>query len=301
MTQPHDQFAKQYLSELLEPYGNVKVSREVHEASRLIDVYFSPTAPTTELHTLGLLGRMVSHPHCLLEPFRNQPTLTETRNCILKLFSVHNDLQHRQSKQKKPLLPEAELPRLWILATSASDTLLSEFNAQLNLETWGAGVYFCQAPAFRTALVAINRLPPTPDTLLLRLLGKGATQQQAFDELLALPRDHPLREGVAPLLHTYRIRLEEPQPLTTEEERKLFMNLSRLYQQWENEAVQQGVQRGRFEGQYVWIENLLTFRFGSLDEALSKIIGPVLQLSPAEALPLLLGLSREELLKKFLA
>ncbi len=40
--QPHDQFAKQYLEELLSPFGTVEVSREITDETRQIDVLFSP-------------------------------------------------------------------------------------------------------------------------------------------------------------------------------------------------------------------------------------------------------------------
>ncbi len=44
----------------------------------------------------------------------------------------------------------------------------------------------------RTEIVAINvQLPSTPETLWLRLLGNGSTQQQAIAEVLNFPVDHP--------------------------------------------------------------------------------------------------------------
>ncbi len=47
------------------------------------------------------------------------------------------------------------------------------------------------------------------------------------------------------------------------------------------------------------IENLLQVRFGSLDRELSTIIESISRLSPQEFTPLLLQLSREELLNRF--
>jgi hypothetical protein len=40
--QPHDQFAKQYLEELLSPLGKVEVSREVTDEVRQVDILFFP-------------------------------------------------------------------------------------------------------------------------------------------------------------------------------------------------------------------------------------------------------------------
>lgn len=77
----------------------------------------------------------------MLEPFRNQPSRTEVRNCLLKLLAYFGELQ-RKAKREKTSLPENNLPRLWILATSASDTLLESFGAKLELQKWPQGVYF---------------------------------------------------------------------------------------------------------------------------------------------------------------
>ena len=47
------------------------------------------------------------------------------------------------------------------------------------------------------------------------------------------------------------------------------------------------------------IENLQQVRFNSLDEELNSIIETISRLSPQEFTPLLLQLSREELLNRF--
>ncbi|WP_373525957.1 hypothetical protein [Nostoc sp.] len=47
------------------------------------------------------------------------------------------------------------------------------------------------------------------------------------------------------------------------------------------------------------VENLLKVRFGEIDNELQAIIEPLLKLSPEEFTPLLLQLSREELINRF--
>ena len=42
----HDQFAKQYLTELLTPYGQVETSKDITAEVRQIDVLFIPSSPT---------------------------------------------------------------------------------------------------------------------------------------------------------------------------------------------------------------------------------------------------------------
>lgn len=67
----HDQFAKDYLEQLLTPYGEVQAARRVAGEVRQIDVYFIPKPQPRDIpRTLGLLGQIVTTPS-LLEPFRN--------------------------------------------------------------------------------------------------------------------------------------------------------------------------------------------------------------------------------------
>jgi len=73
------------------------------------------------------------------------------------------------------------------------------------------------------------------------------------------------------------------------------MNLSQAYLTWEKETLQKGQQ----EGQRVLIENLLKSRFGVLDDALTQLIDPLLQLPPDKMSPLLFQANRDELLAKF--
>jgi hypothetical protein len=214
--QPHDQFAKQFLAELFIPLkGEIKVNYEIHAERRYVDIYFEPKATTASkplFKALGLLGQMVEQT-CLLEPFRSSPNISDVNNCILKLLSVHNKLQTDQSRHDKKPLTQEQLPRLWILATSASEPLLNSYRTQQDL-LWGKGVYFLQEPLL-TAIVAIDRLPITPQTLYLRMLGKGSTQQQAIEEFFSLfPQTDPLGQDVLELLSKYRIYLGALDQLT---------------------------------------------------------------------------------------
>jgi hypothetical protein len=175
---PYDQFSKQYLEELLSPFGEVNISQEIPGEARQVDVFFVPDRQNRDRQTLGILGQITAKP-CLLEPFRHQPTPTDIRNCLLKLFLTLADYQ-RQAKRDKIKLPETQLPTLWILTSTASPKLLKNFKAD-PLPNWPEGIYFL-GESLRTAIIALNQLPVTPDTLWLRILGKGKTQQQAIGD-----------------------------------------------------------------------------------------------------------------------
>lgn len=126
------------------------------------------------------------------------------------------------------------------------------------------------------------------------LLGKGETQRQAVSELLALPQSNLVRQNTLKLITNWRIvSIQQPENLT-EDDQELIMNLSQVYQQWEETT--------RLQGQREVVENLLRVRFGSVDEELSRVVESLLQLPPDEFARVLLQLpqlSREELLSRF--
>ncbi|PSF30996.1 hypothetical protein C7H19_23510 [Aphanothece hegewaldii CCALA 016] len=287
--QPHDQFAKEYLEELLSPIGKVETSRDVRSEVQEIDVWFDlTTPPTANPPNLGLLSQMAAT-SCLFEPYRNAPTEIEIRSCLLKLYTVHGELL-RKAKREKQSLSETELPFLWILSPSCSARIKDGFGAFLKEEeNWVEGVYFLH-DFLKTAIVAINQLPVTPDTLWLRVLGKGSTQRQAVEELANLPENHPFRDNLLEILASWRKTLELKDN-RSEEERELIMNLSPAYLQ-QREVWKE-------EGQGLVIETLLEGRFGALDEELSRLIPQIVQLPRPERTQLLLNLanlSREDLL-----
>jgi len=80
----HDQFAKDYLEELLKDYGQVKPSEKVSGEIKEIDVFFTPLAQqTSNLQVLGLLGKFAEYP-AILEPLRvHQSLMGETPKTAL--------------------------------------------------------------------------------------------------------------------------------------------------------------------------------------------------------------------------
>jgi hypothetical protein len=297
-----DQFSKEFLEELLSPLGTVEKSLEVLGTSRLVDLYFAPIAPAmTEPRMLGLLDKIAVTP-CLLEPFRNPPTATEVKDCLLKLLSVHADVQRRTQRDDEAA-SDSDLPRLWILASSISRNLVERF-AAISSESWPAGVYWL-GEALCTALVAINQLPQTEDTLWLRLLGKGATQEQAITEVLALPKGDLRRNRILQLLAGWKITLEINNPVD-DAERGVLMVLSQAYLEWEKATEERGIQEGIQQGiqaeRRLTLETLFQVRFGAVDEVLMTIL-PVLVALPMEDYKQLLlelpRLSQDEVVARF--
>ncbi len=91
--------------------------------------------------------------------------------------------------------------------------------------------------------------------------------------------------------------------ILTREDRELMMNLSPVYldklAQNKQEGIREGLQQGLEIERKNMIESILLNRFGEIDEDLSSIIPQLLKLSPMEIVPLLLNLSRTDLINRF--
>ncbi len=252
----HDQFAKDYLEKLLKDYGEVKPSEKVSGEIKEIDVLFTPSAQqSSNLQILGLLGRFAEYP-AIIEPFRNAVSTDEICDCILKLLEVKAELR-REAKANKTKLQDSEIPKLWVLTPTISESKLLSFGA-IQKEKWCTGVHFLPK-ALRTAIVAIHQLPEIPATLWLRLLGRGSKQEQAIIELQALPLNHPYQQATLELVYNLRENLKLNQDIE-EDDRELIMRLEPLYQRDREQA--------KFEGKQDLILRQLNRRIGEIDASL---------------------------------
>jgi hypothetical protein len=230
----HDEFAKQYLTELLTPYGEVETSKDITSEARQIDVLFTPNSPSPDrIESLGLLGKMGTYAsYAIFEPFRNAVSISEIRSCINKLFDIVADIE-RQAKRNNARINEEQLPYLWIFTPTASLNILSGFNASLDQNQWGEGVYFL-GKSFKTAIIVIHQLPSTPETLFLRILGRGKVQRQAVEELEALLANSSSLSNVVQLVHDLIAILsarQQQQQDIDQDDRELIMKLSQIYQE----------------------------------------------------------------------
>lgn len=287
MRTPFDQFCQRLLEEFLSSLGEVQLNLEVPGEPHSTDVWFMPfSQATVNEASLGLLGYLVRTP-CLIELFRNPPSSTEIRNCLLKLLLVQADLQ-REARREDKHLPDDELPRLWILTPTASRFQLGRFGANPNVDWLFPSIYF-MPPSLRTAIAVLNDLPPTSETLWLRLLGRGVTQQQAIHEVLALPRDCPHRATALRSLADWKIAIEVSGEID-EEDREVVMTLAEVYQELleqEREAERRGIEQGAEREAKTLVLRQLNRRVGELPEPIRVQINalPLAQLeSLGEAL-----------------
>ncbi|QNP29960.1 MULTISPECIES: DUF4351 domain-containing protein [Cylindrospermopsis] len=102
----HDQFAKDYLEEILRPYGEIESSKRVPGEVRQIDCFFSPAGEKiTELSGLGVLGSFARLPG-IFEPFRNAAEEREDKELIMRLAPLY---QQDIEKVRQEGLQEGEL------------------------------------------------------------------------------------------------------------------------------------------------------------------------------------------------
>jgi hypothetical protein len=260
----HDKFAKDYLEELLKDYGEVKASEKVSGEIKEIDVLFTPAKQqSSNIQILGLLGRFAEQP-AIIEPYRNPASTDEICDCILKLLEI-KALLRREAKVNKTKLQDSEIPKLWVLTPTISETRLSSFGT-MQKAGWLSGVHFLP-DALRTAIIAIHQLPQTPETLWLRLLGRGSVQSQAIIELQALPLDYPYQKATLELVYNLRENLRVNQELEADD-RELIMRLEPLYQRDREQAIQEGNK----QGEQRLVLRLLNRRIGEIDTSLIERI-----------------------------
>jgi flagellar biosynthesis/type III secretory pathway protein FliH len=290
----HDRFAKEYLEEMLSPIGTVNVGRDVTSEVREIDVYFTPGTPIPEYtQNLGLLGKM-ANTTAIFEPFRNPIAVSDVWNCTSKLFDLRRELD-RQARRENTRYDDTKLPFLWILTPTASKSLVSGFGGIPNLSNWLEGIYFFPEH-WRGAIVVIHQLPETPETLWLRILGKGKVQQRAIAQLSALATNDPLRMTALELLYRLQSNLvtDTPQELESEE-RELIMTITPLFQQQiqaaQQQAREEGLEQGRQEQQRLILSDFLSGRFGELSPKMSVFLTPLSKLSATEFTRMLLAIS----------
>ncbi len=264
----HDQFAKDYLEELLAPFGTVEAPSDLAEEIREIDVLFSPTnTKTADIEILGLLGKLITTP-AIFKPYRNPASKEEICNCLLKLLEVRGASQREANRNKNPQA-SIETTKLWILTPTASQTLLLGFKATENTH-WPVGIYFL-ADYLNTAIVVIHQLPRTPETLWLRLLGRETVQKQAIDELRKLPRNYPFQKATIGLIYNLQKTLNINNS-SDPEDKELIMRLTPYYQQDREQAIQEGLQQGLQEGEERLVMRLINRRFSEVEASLIERI-----------------------------
>ncbi len=229
------------MQEFLSDFGTVQTEFQISSEVRHVDVHFEPAADRLPV-PMGILGRMVTST-CLIEPFRNAISSQEICNCNAKSTLLGYNLINQAKHNDRPFRFD-DRPFLWMISPTLSRRMQQRCCLHHHPD-WGQGIYF-RPESDRSAVVVIHQLPVNPDTLWLRLLGRGKVQKQAIAELLALPADYPYRDISLRHIAVLQKNLKARQNLDNDLE-DVIVALSIIYEQIEAEILQKGREEGRKE------------------------------------------------------
>lgn len=277
-----DQAMKQMLRMLLEPCGTFTSAMEVSPDPQEAEGYFVPDPSKSSQIADTLLGRMTST-RCAFEMFSTTPSIVDVSACVRK----HLNMRHVLSVKG----PDEPLPHQWIVSAGFPKEAMRASRAH-QIAHWPKGVVGLP-PMFATSIIVVSKLPETPSTLLLRLMGRGQTLRRAVAELRALPADEFQRCATLPILLRYRIDTS-PVPVLSEEKEYLVNTqemidyVNRKYieetvkkevKQKLDQAMQQGLQherelaeRRQLERERALIMRQLTRRFGEVPSHIAQCI-----------------------------
>ncbi|HEU4412134.1 MAG TPA: hypothetical protein VFS43_43230 [Polyangiaceae bacterium] len=265
-----DELFKQLLTAAFAPEDRVERNAELAAAdAQKVDLRLEPRHEGADNRArAGLLGRFVGEGPCHLEHFSEAPSVGELLEAVRKLLTERRG--------------DAVALRLVLLCAGRPDAALAALGfAPAPGEL--AGVYRLP-PGWATSLVVLSELPPRPETLLLRLLGRGATFRAALVELAALPPGTWVRRVAGPVLTRLRFALQaaklDGEPMN-DEEVALMTTGEQLYQEWEQRTREQGLSQGLAQGRE---QGLSQGREQVLSRQFARRLGRALGEAEAQAL-----------------
>lgn len=239
----HDTFVKDVLAQILAPFGEVRPEQLIPAEPQRADVLFLFRQTPATLEAYGVLPAMASS-SALFEAYRNPVTDDNIVACMSKQCRVQQELV--RDHRRKVSFDMGFERKLWVITPSCTRERLEGFGFQPTPHppevSWPSGFYFL-APRWHYGLVVVDKLPETPATLWMRLLGRGNIQARAILEVLGLPEQHPLRRNLLQILVDWRTLFEQQVP-TTDADKELFMNLHITVEEFERRATEKGLQKG---------------------------------------------------------
>lgn len=227
MRNVRDEFAKSLLDLLLSPHGVVRTEAAIRGTdTQRADLLFVPRHRPPR--AWGLLGRIARRP-ATFEHFSAAPDVDEALACLRKLLTW----RHLRAREKRRADATA-----WMLCAATPVTLLRALDLRAT-PRWPRGIYGTGIPL---RVIALDELPRTPDTALLRLLGSDALRHDATRELDAAGDAVPHLDEVRGLL----VQFAQPRS-PTEEDDAMAVDLSR-YHAWKEQNRAEGRAEGLAHG-----------------------------------------------------
>jgi hypothetical protein len=261
----HDRFFKFYIQSLYKTKGNTLQNIQVRNDEDLeIDLMFISDLNKEDWHqqNLGLFDRLMqTHPTIIIEHYSGYLEETDVNKSITrknlywtsklkeltKLAKQEGKLTNANRLSAEAIASiEAQHPFTWILTVNCSEKLLKFCNAEADLDL-GAGVYRL-AGLLRMGIVVIERLPTTPESLWLKMLGNRESARMAFGAIEQIKSgDRNIRNDIMAACWKYCVYLKdlEVESLTLEESEfmKTMEEIDALYEAEMNRARLEGEQR----------------------------------------------------------
>jgi hypothetical protein len=262
MHKPFDQFGKSLAERFVELYARVDIECEVQHAAQSVDIVFEPDGRVPPQELGGWLGRIAVAGPGMIECFSRAPRMDEVEACIYKRDGLS---MMRAQRARQDGRPRPERPRLWLLSAGRPREVMRAYEAE-PLARWPVGFWTLRR-GHGLYVVVLPELPRTPDTLVLRLLGRDTTLEQAVSECAHLPRSSPMMRRLKPVLLAFKPHILQDLPRNSD--MNLREKVDAMYADWERKTAARGRKEGRKEGERAALVRLLERRFGALPEALS--------------------------------
>ncbi len=216
-----DQFGKNILHDLFRLRGTAQTEAEVPPGNaKRIDLWFVPDDPARSVENppfIGILAEIAAHP-AAIELWSEAITIDDVHRALGKREAWHDTLQLRD----KRIWPR---PPLWHLCAGKPITVIKKLGFKPgSIRGW----YVPPTPDWLVFIVFVGELPQTRDTILLRLLGRGAVRREALRELGKLPESAWEKQLAQPWL--LRVGFDVPSELVSSpEDREFVMDVHAWY------------------------------------------------------------------------
>jgi hypothetical protein len=264
----YDQWAKGLLGTVLEKSTSLELEHEVPHTVQSVDCVFTPRGRPSPAPPGGWLDRMSTIGPGMIECFSHTLRPGELDACIYKREGLHHANAKRARKRKAS---RPQRPHLWITSTDRPRDLLHAFEAE-PFTNWPRGVWTLR-PWFRLHVVVLSELPREPDTLPLRLLGRGTTLRHAMMECAALLPDSPQERLLGDFLLACRHYIVQDLELLKGLSMNALEQVHAMYERLERKLREEGRKEGRKEGREEVrkaktkaLLQVLEWRFGELPE-----------------------------------
>jgi len=260
MHHPYDQFFKSVMRWCIEPEIKVELELAVHMPAQRIDLAYGERSSVLA-PDLGLVGEMLAQGPGMMEYFAQGLSPEDVKACVRKRLAYDHERALTAGRRREPVPAE---PWLWILCTNQPREALQAYAAE-PMDGWPPG-FWQSSREPRMRFVLLSALPEIPETLLLRLFGRGTTMARAVTQLDELPAE--LCERLKSALVAFKDLIMQD----SKDDMHLHDQIRERYEAWERSAIEKGRKEGREEALRNALLGLLTQRFGNLPaSALARI------------------------------